>query len=120
MKFQTFATPCEVFSRGEVEDYTVIIVGQKNAEAAIDNSSGNHELFVYPNPATSSITANLSGWQGTLALTVYDVTGSIIHSSIVTNPNQFTLNVAQWKNGMYVLRITDEIGITQSVKWIKN
>ncbi|MBA3648894.1 MAG: fibronectin type III domain-containing protein [Chitinophagales bacterium] len=120
MKYQTFATPCEIFSRGEVEDYTVNIVGRKNAESTIGNSTGNHKLFVYPNPATSSITANLIDYKGTVNINISDMVGHIVHSAVVPGSKAFTLEVQQWNKGMYIFSITDETGTTRNVKWMKN
>ncbi len=62
----------------------------------------------YPNPATTYITTNAT------TTTIYSVDGVLVKTS-----NTTTVNIADLANGYYVVKMTNEAGVTTTQKLIK-
>ena len=124
MKSKQYAQPCEIFSRGEVEDYTVNItlkqlVGTSVAQNISMVQKQIATLSLYPNPAKSHIILNFGGWKDVISICVYDVSGKLVESKQVINANQLQLDVSLLKPGIYMLRVLDKAGNMQTLKFIK-
>lgn len=68
------------------------------------------EALVYPNPASTSVQIRLSeGISGPHSIEVYDLTGTLVqrlHTDDIGNGT--TLDVDQFRDGMYIVWITDD------------
>lgn len=73
-----------------------------------DYTIAARKLWVYPNPANTSITVSYPGEQDALYV-IYDITGKeMMRGSFVTNN---PINIAQLTPGMYIITINDKHGL---------
>jgi hypothetical protein len=77
------------------------------------------EIQVYPNPVEHKIHIK----SGSLFLTnvsISDINGIVIYNEDVTNgKSSIVVDVADYQNGMYIVYITDEYGLTYQKKIVK-
>ena len=112
------ATPCTVFANGEVEDYSISIVGnaafafnETNTDPKEEISSRVEEetLVVYPNPASTYVTLQLTSQQDEVRiLNVYNTMGQLTYSTkIVVTPGvtTTTLETDNFINGIYLIEL---------------
>lgn len=86
-----------------------------NCYAGLDELSAS--LSIYPNPSNDLININRSTNEKA-ELMVVDATGRVMYSNQLES-NHTTLSIANWKNGMYILKITDQhSSVTRSI--VKN
>lgn len=110
MKYNAAQTPCETFSDGEVEDYTVNIVSSVTRQTALIRSTdrlGNESSVgfkTYPNPATNNIYIQLDTKFNNISYKILNVTGRAVQSGRL---NTSKLNVSELKTGIYILEIND-------------
>jgi hypothetical protein len=112
------ATPCTVFANGEVEDYSISIVG--NAAFALNENNidpkeeitsqiEEETLLVYPNPASTFVTLQLTSQQDEVRiLNVYNTMGQLIYSTkLVVTPGTTTttLETDNFINGIYIIEL---------------
>jgi hypothetical protein len=112
------ATPCTVFANGEVEDYSISIVG--NAAFALDENNTDPKdeissrvedetLIAYPNPASTYVTLQLTSQQDEVRiLNVYNTLGQLTYSTkIVVTPGTTTttLETDNFINGIYIIEL---------------
>jgi hypothetical protein len=64
-------------------------------------------FFVFPNPASGNIT--ISSESDFHALEIVDLMGRVVHSQ-TNNENNTTLNIANFSDGLYFVRIITETG----------
>lgn len=111
MKYNASPNPCETFTYGEVEDYTVVITNsvQNYHTATVDSNA----LQIYPNPVENVLNINLSGYQAD-EIRIYNVTGQLVSKAFF----EPTLNVSSLRSGVYFLEIAvgEEVLIKRFVK----
>lgn len=111
MKFNGTPTSCEVFSRGQVEDYTVTIVSAaKENETSKSIVSG---IKLYPNPTTSIL--NITSVSENATYRVINLLGQVISKGKVENGE---ISVSKINVGNYILEIYDN-GTTTTKRFIK-
>lgn len=115
MKKGGYATSCETFAIGEVEDYTVNILPGKQSQTI---SSISSTITVYPNPATDEIQVNLSNFSGAEHISCFALNGQIMADMIVTS-EIVQLNISEFPSGIYYLIASDSKGNTVTSKFIK-
>jgi len=76
----------------------------------------SHTIAVYPNPCSRYTVVSCP--QGARFMEVYDITGSLIYHTDDCE-NQTTLNTADWKSGLYLIKIVDKNGTVYNRKLIK-
>jgi len=112
MKYNDTQSACEIFSYGEVEDYTVNIVNtatsiQSLSVASVSATSiGNEEGFVlkaYPNPATDYIAINFDGGNN-VSYKIVNTIGQLVQKGSFVGK---TINVSSLKEGIYLLEVND-------------
>ena len=64
----------------------------------------NNNFEISPNPSNSILNINLSQDFNNATITVYDVLGKKVHSSILNNLSS-SINVTNWNLGIYLVRI---------------
>ncbi|MCB2208309.1 MAG: PKD domain-containing protein [Bacteroidetes bacterium] len=89
-------SPCEVFSNGEVEDYTVDF---GNAPKSLDIKR-EFDLIIYPNPATDALNLQLKGEFETVNVKVYNAIGKIIQEFKTTSRSTH-IDLSHVSNGIY-------------------
>jgi len=134
MQYGGYATACESFSEGEVEDYTVtILAGSGGAlvvqqddiikdkatldiDAAVEKEEAEEEqpvihgsVNVYPNPAVDQLHVDLGSYAGKeTMLTLQNSLGQMIQTHNVTADAIFSLSVKDLQHGYYMLSIQVE------------
>ncbi|RSK40437.1 M14 family zinc carboxypeptidase [Mangrovimonas spongiae] len=111
-------TSCEVFSNGEVEDYTVNIVD--NTLNIVDTDVSN--ISVFPNPFSNELQVKLNN-NNHVSISIYDLSGRLIKKMNNIKPQQQTLTIPDLSNlssGSYFLKLKDtdsnQIHIKQIIK----
>jgi hypothetical protein len=74
------------------------------------------EINIYPNPATDYVNINFAG-TGNLIIT--NILGQVVYAVSHTE-STISLNVAEWKSGMYFVTVTNNSGDKYSYKLLKN
>lgn len=77
-------------------------------------------LEVYPNPAHDVVTIANLNVEGNANITLFDVQGKIVYTSVITNVNgNYELDLSGFENGVYIIEIRSEIS-TQNVRVVKH
>lgn len=113
MKYNAEQTPCETFTYGEVEDYTINIVQSKVTTTVeepfaetLDNEAG--EIYsIYPNPTKDRLNISLKGISGEVSLSVYDLQGRLVHKQMLNSIDSH-INVSDLSKGVYIISIDEE------------
>ncbi len=117
MKYNAAPTACELFTYGEVEDYSLSITAPLAHQEVTDlpgntiaKPSGKPEnnltLAIYPNPASSELNVLVTGASETINIKVYNALGQIIDDFDVKN-NRATINLRNFQKGMYYIGADD-------------
>ncbi|MEN8787665.1 MAG: T9SS type A sorting domain-containing protein [Flavobacteriales bacterium] len=91
-------------------------VYQRDYSVGLNEDEVLPQSVVFPNPANSQITVQLSTNEKVKNIDVIDLTGKLVISTTFVS----TLDVANLKNGMYVMRITDEKNRQFITRFVKN
>lgn len=102
MKYNDEATSCESFSYGEVEDYTINVLGRSRgvSETAIADA----ELVVYPNPTSNFVEIKYSDDSDLGLINIYNTSGKRV-KSIDSDKTYETIDVSDLPNGVYSISI---------------
>ncbi len=105
LKYGSEQTECEVFSYGEVEDYTVSIGSGDFSDHAIDAMNLDSKSFeLYPNPAQEMLNINLTGYSNNTNVKILDINGRIIENFNMEE-NHKSLNIEKYNSGIYLIVI---------------
>ncbi|WP_284653007.1 reprolysin-like metallopeptidase [Flavobacterium terrisoli] len=101
MKNNALATACEIFTYGEVEDYTVIITatGRFEEETIVSKPA----VKIYPNPVKGEV-LNISNLENPATFRIYNLLGQEIANNKIEND---AVNVSSLKPGNYIIEIMD-------------
>ncbi|HRH38409.1 MAG TPA: GEVED domain-containing protein, partial [Flavobacteriales bacterium] len=106
------ATPCDTSTFGQVEDYTVDLVGIITGVA----SNANSTWSVLPNPSNGDFTVRYAGQDGQAKFEVVDMTGRVVyaHQRAVSKGANINLGLAgQLAAGTYMLRVTNGASVEE-------
>ena len=124
MKYNGSQGSCEAFSYGEVEDYTVNITSSSskdNPTASIEDTEvASSALSVYPNPAQSNITLELSGFNETADIVIVNTQGQVVFNDRIAVMNALSkheLSLGHLERGTYfiIAREDDKVERTKLV-----
>ncbi|MBL0129222.1 MAG: T9SS type A sorting domain-containing protein [Flavobacteriales bacterium] len=99
------ATPCDTSTYGQVEDYTVDMIGIITGANEL-NASG---WAVFPNPSNGDFTIRYAGVEGMVTMDVLDMTGRVVYNNrrSVSADSVLPLQLAgRLATGTYLLRLT--------------
>ncbi|MCH2042777.1 MAG: GEVED domain-containing protein [Saprospiraceae bacterium] len=132
MKYKETAEPCETFSYGEVEDYTIDLVSSSAALWTLAPLSDQGQAYetlgsdapltipvinVYPNPAVDNIILDLERFDTEMDYQIINIHGQVLQTGRLLN-RQTRFDVSEFVSGTYFIRATDgENTLTQ--KFIK-
>ena len=69
-------------------------------------SCNNKSVQVYPNPASTDVNINLSGYKGKIVYAFYNHTGQLVQSgTLINGPNK--IDVQELRSGTYSVVIVD-------------
>lgn len=105
MKYGSHATACETFEYGEVEDYSINVIGGSNLLAFEESN----QLELFPNPTSDwLVIKNIPRLeikdQGNL--TVYNLLGNVVWQQSlnqIDESQEISLNIESWPPGQYIL-----------------
>lgn len=80
-------------------------------------ATGAVSLTVYPNPATDMVW--IKSESEMMKLEVYDQTGRLIWQDEDKGQNTQRLDIQLWKNGVYVVRVTDQENKVETSRFVK-
>jgi len=114
MKYNSFPTACEVFTNGEVEDYTVTIVAGATVKLENDNETIDSSATVkkepsslsfklYPNPVKGE-TLYFTDIEGNASYRIFNLMGQQIANGYTDNNS---VNVSTLKPGSYIIEVSD-------------
>jgi Zn-dependent metalloprotease len=110
MQYNSYvSTSCTTYTNGEVEDYTINIVGNAALNRVSDNIS-NYVLF--PNPTSDVIHLNMVSEKAeNKQFSIYNSVGQLQYSvnySLSEGMNYVEFNTSELEKGIYILKIDGE------------
>ncbi|QDP86412.1 T9SS type A sorting domain-containing protein [Chryseobacterium sp. SNU WT5] len=93
------SSPCENFSYGQVEDYTINIMSS-GKEVAASTANPAKEFSIFPNPVTGKV-LNISNADST-AFSIYDMSGKLLQSGEIVD---HVVNLINLPKGVYIIQV---------------
>lgn len=88
----------------------------KIIDSSLSTASNLKKQFsLYPNPATSQITVDIANASVPVTMTVYDLSGKMLQSIVLTSSVQ-NVDLAQLAKGMYLVKTTDADRNSNTIK----
>lgn len=84
----------------------------------IDTKNNIFNLEIFPNPATQSLNIQWNEKVNIAHVVIFDLLGGIHYQNKVLN-NKLNLNISDWKNNFYILKLSDTKGNSSYVKFLK-
>jgi hypothetical protein len=117
-KYGAYPTPCETFTYGEVEDYSINITAtattQSVASARQEESelreSNETEIIAYPNPVSDIVTIRLNYVSASNTKTVKMISGNgteIGTQEVELFNNEFRIDTKKLNSGMYFISVQE-------------
>ena len=103
----SYASPCEVFTVGEVEDYIVFINGDIDVD--VDEVPDDLSFSINPNPVLDIVLVE-SDYDFT-QLNLYDLNGKLVGSYLGNFDKSFELDLSGHNPGLYMLELVSSNGI---------
>ena len=93
-----------------------ILAGQTTATGVNENSFAS-SINLFPNPASNQFTIALPNAIEKVEVTIADITGKIIYTTLTTDTQNVEVNTADFAEGIYVVQIqsADFIGTKKLV-----
>lgn len=106
MKRNAYATSCETFAFGEVEDYVVIINTLPPALRSAETTT--EVLSIFPNPASQSVTLAFSASPEAGQVEIFNIYGErIALLRREMGSTELEMDVSDWASGIYFAKVGD-------------
>lgn len=106
MKYNGAPSPCETFTYGEVEDYTVNIGAPSSTKETTESQALLSDAFVlYPNPVASDFLYTKLDNKMKSPYVIINYAGQIVRKGILSNSK---INVTELPEGVYILELQYE------------
>jgi Secretion system C-terminal sorting domain len=79
----------------------------------------NSKALVFPNPVINELNVQYQGKGNSLIAEIYDISGKLILTQVLANQNQNTLNVAEFKNGFYIINLIEDDKMVATERFVK-
>ncbi len=73
---------------------------------------------VFPNPSESIVTLHINGYQNRAHITLFNMIGQLIYARREINSNELIIDLTDFPGGIYFARLTNHLGVSQTVKFI--
>jgi carboxyl-terminal processing protease len=103
MKNASAPTPCETFTGGEVEDYTVSFAGGSKTLSV----SSEFDVELYPVPAKDVLNVKITGNPGTVQARSFDSMGKLL-DSWTSESGTMQINLTFYPKGLYYIRFNSQ------------
>ncbi len=116
MSRNEYAAACGEIDFGEVEDYTLNIMGNTPPAPSFFQRPAQHLSFrIFPNPAADYVLLDLSAFDGAaLQIAVYDQLGKVRwQKAYEAAPERELLELGTWMNGTYTVWVKPKEGKAQ-------
>jgi len=123
MKYNQESGPCETYSYGETEDYTVNIQEEINNDNFIPikgktatDISYNQNLTIYPNPSATDISLNLTSKLSGTKVSIIDISGNVLFASSFMS--RMIVDISAFSSGVYIVQVetTTSIEVSRFMK----
>lgn len=115
--------PCLINKRGEIEDYFVnLTTSSFNAKLEEDNSIRESGSFykVIPNPSSGIFKVECADCNSINSYEIINISGAILGKKTIYTKNELLIDISNYAQGVYFLKINDTIGNMQMLKIVKN
>ena len=108
MNYGTAASSCGAYSRGETEDYTVVI-GAAAARPANSTIVGDLTTGIYPNPVKDELRIMINRITEPVVIDVFDIYGRKMISRQATQSSR--IDVSKLASGIYFVKVATKQGM---------
>lgn len=117
-KYGAYPTPCETFTYGEVEDYTINITATATTQTVVSSRQGESEsaepneaeIMAYPNPVSDIVTIRLNYLSESNRKTVKMISSNgteIGTQEVELFNNEFRIDTKKLNTGMYFISVQE-------------
>ncbi len=85
----------------------------------IDDFDAVNTITLYPNPTNSVLNIQIQNVVSNGAIEIYDMLGKQIFNQTITSNNVSQIDVTNWNNGLYLIKISSEDSV-ETKRFIKN
>jgi hypothetical protein len=97
----------------KIEEFELKIQAPETAEEDLAQPISPRQLKVLPNPADEQLRLHLNGNTDFDRVIIYNLMGQEVYNSGNVRQNRSTINVSQWANGFYLIKVFTERGTIQ-------
>jgi hypothetical protein len=85
---------------------------------SVNNLDSRSRFTIFPNPSNSIMTIDLNTSPSNLTFEVFNILGKQIHTQHLENTNTTQVDVSNWNNGLYLIKISNGNKI-ETIRFIK-
>ncbi len=125
LRTPTSMAPCLTGNRGETEDYFINISASPTFAETISqpnssmSSSSKFDYAVYPNPSSGVFKVECVDCNSISRYELMTINGAIMENKTVDEKNELMLDISNYAQGIYFLKINDMKGNMQVLKIVK-